>query len=174
MDRTSQTAQEHRDAGRGRGRGRKAFWVAVALSALFAVVWLTPTRAQRPHGPGGFFHGQRGDAHSLATLGAELREHAGLLAYAGLTERQVARIADAFDQRIAVFAELESGRAAIEGRVADAVAAENLDPTELAVTLGEARELAERTLDESFDLIAAVASELTPAQRADLVRHWRD
>lgn len=169
MDTTTQTAQGHRDA----GRGRKAFWVAVALGALIVVVWLTPTRAQRPHRDG-VFRGHGTTTHSLATLGTELREHAGLLARAGLTEPQVARIADAFDQRSAVFAELESARGTIERQMADALGAEHLDPGALAVSLGEARDLANRTLDESFDLIAEVAGELTPEQRADLVRHWRD
>ena len=170
MDTTTQTAQQHREA----GRGRKAFWVAIALGALVAVLWLTPTRAQRPHGGGGSFHGHQSTTHSLATLGSELREHASLLAYAGLTAPQVERIASVIDQRSAVFAELESGRGTLERRLAEAVAAENLDLAKLAVALGEAKDLADRSLDESFDLIAAVAGELTPEQRADLVRHWRD
>ncbi len=170
MDTTRTTTQEHRQA----GRGRKTFWVAMALGALIAIAWLTPTRAQRQHGPGAAFHDRGARAHSLATLGIELREHAGLLEYAGLTAPQVERIAGVIDQRSVVFAELESGRAAIERRVADAVAAENLDLAEFAAALSEARALADRSLDESFDLIAAVAGELTPAQRADLVRHWID
>lgn len=168
MDTTTQTAQQHRKA----GRGRKAFWVAIAFGGLVAAAWLTPMRAQRPHGSSAIFHGHRTTTHSLATLGSELREHERLLAYAGLAAPQVERIASVIDQRSAVFAELESGRGTLERRLADAVAAENLDLGELAVTLGEAKDLADRSLDESFDLIAAVAGELTPEQRADLVRHW--
>jgi hypothetical protein len=169
MDTTTQTTQQHREA----GRGRKAFWVAIAIGAVIAAVWLTPTRTQRPH-RGGVFRGHDTTAHSLATLGTELREHAGMLAYAGLTAPQVERLASVIDQRSAAFAELESGRAAIERRVADAMAAEGLDLGEVAVALGQAKDLADRALDESFDLIAEVAGELTPEQRADLVRHWRD
>ena len=71
-----------------------------------------------------------------------------------------------------MFADLESTRAAVEQRVADAVAAENLDVGEFAAALGDARALANQALDESFDLLAAVSGELTAAQRADLVRHW--
>ena len=170
MDTTRTTTQEHRQV----GRGRKAFWVAIALGALIAIAWLTPTRAHRQYGPDPGFHDRGTQAHSLATLGTALREHAGLLERAGLTAPQVERIADVIDQRGAVFADLESRRAAIEQRVADAVANENLGRAEFAAALGDARALANLALDESFDLAAAVAGELTPAQRADLVRHWID
>ena len=170
MDTTRTTTQAHRQG----GRGRKAFWVAIALGALIAIAWLTPTRAHRQYGPGAAFHERGARVHSLATLGIELREHAGLLERAGLTAPQVERIAEVIGQRSAVFADLESTRAAIEQRVADAVAAENLDVAEFAAALGDARALANQALDESFDLVAAVAGELTPAQRADLVRHWID
>ena len=168
MDTTRTTTREHRQV----GRGRKAFWVAIALGALIAIAWLTPTRAHRQYGPGPTFHDRGARAHSLATLGIELKEHAGLLEQVGLTAPQVERIAEVFDGRSALFADLESTRAAIEQRVADAVAAETLDVAELAVALGDARVLVNQALDESFDLLAAVAGELTAAQRADLVRHW--
>jgi hypothetical protein len=128
METTAETAKQHREA----GRGRKAFWVAMALATLIAVAWLTPTRAQRPHGGGASFHGHGPTTHSLATLGIELREHAGMLAYAGLTAPQVERLANAFDERSGVFAELESARGAIERRIADAVTAQNLDLGEIA------------------------------------------
>lgn len=168
MDTTTRTTRQHRNA----GRGRKAFWVAIALGGLVAAAWLTPIRAQRSHGPGAIFHGHRATTHSLATLGSELREHERLLTYAGLTAPQVERIASVIEQRSALFAELEAGRGTLEQRLADAVAAETVDLGELAVTLGEAKNLADRSLDELFDLIAAIAGELTPEQRADLVTHW--
>ena len=88
MDTTRTTTQAHRQA----GRGRKAFWVATALGALIAIAWLTPTRANRQYGPGAAFHERGAGVHSLATLGAELREHAGLLERAGLSAPQVERI----------------------------------------------------------------------------------
>ena len=170
MNTTRTTTQEHRQS----GRGRKAFWVTIALGVLIAIAWLAPTRAYRQYDPGAALHDRGARQHSLATLGTELKAHADLLERAGLAALQVERIADVFDQRSALFAELESERATVEQRVADAVAAENLDLIDFAAALGEARDLADRTLDESFDLVAAVAGELTPAQRADLVRHWID
>ena len=168
MDTTRTTTHEHRKV----GRGRKTFWVAIALGALIAIVCPTPARAHRQYGPGPAFHERGARVQSLATLGAELKEHAWLLEQAGLTAPQVERIAEIIDQRGAVFADLESTRAAVEHRLADAVAAENLDAAEFAAALGDARALANRALDESFDLVASVAGELTPAQRADLVGHW--
>lgn len=168
METTRSTTNEHRQV----GRGRKAFWVTIALGAVITIAWLTPIGAYHRYGSGGAFHDRGTRAHSLSTLGSELREHAGLLELAGLTSPQVARVADVIDQRSAAFAALELERTAIERRVADALAAEYLDLTELTAARGEAKALADRSLEESFDLVAAVASELTPAQRADLVRHW--
>jgi hypothetical protein len=170
MDTTRTTTDAHRKT----GRGRRAFWVAIALGVLIAIAWLAPTRAHQAQGRGWASHDRGAGTHSLATLGIELREHSGLLEQAGLSAQQVAQLGDIIDQRSAVFTDLESTRTVIEQRVANAIAAENLDVTELAAVLGDARGLADRALDESFDLIAAVAGELTPAQRADLLRDWLD
>jgi hypothetical protein len=164
MDTTRIVTREHRQA----GRGRRAFWVAVALGAVMAVGWASAAQAQREFASKA--HGRAG--RSIATFGAELRNHAGLLRLAGVAGPQVERIAALVDERSALFAEIEGQHTALKQRVADAVAAETLDMAEFADTLAEARTLANRTLDESFDLVAAVAGELTPAQRAELVRHW--
>jgi hypothetical protein len=168
MDTTRSTSQEHRRI----GRGRKTFWVVAALAAVSLAVWWMPGRDERHSSRRTSIREGRGGRLFQGDLAAELARHADMLAWTGLSAAQVERVAAIVDERAATFEELEAGRTGIQRRVAAAVAAGDLDANSLAALREDAKVLAGRTLDASFDLVSSVAVELTPAQRADVVRHW--
>lgn len=73
-----------------------------------------------------------------------------------------------------MFEELAAAQEALAERTAEALSADTVDPSALASVEEEAARLAADVVRESFSLIAAVAAELTPGQRAEIVRHWKE
>lgn len=171
MSTMQEKIRRHREA----GRGRKATWIAVGIAALLAAIWMAPTITG--HSQGERFGGlRRMRAHdrSLTELADELREHTRWAEFAGLSATQSEQIAELLDAKSPVFEDLDSQQAKLTERAANALAASDLDPTELTTLRTDMRRLADEAVDESFDLVVEAAELLTPQQRADLVGHWRD
>ena len=127
----------------------------------------------RPHPAVGIGATPGANIHS-PTSPAGWREHGFWLARAGFTTAQTERLAALLDQYGPEFEALESERSALTVRIAEVLSAPELDTTEVITLRDEAKQLAADVLDGSFDLITDVVQDLTPEQRADLIRHWEE
>ena len=171
MNGLTDTIQRHRRS----GRGRKATWLALGVTALIGVIWFaSPIAGREQTTPRGRHWGHARGEHSLTDLASGLREHGFWLARAGFTTAQTERLAALLDQYGPEFEALESERSALTVRIAEVLSAPELDTTEVITLRDEAKQLAADVLDGSFDLITDVVQDLTPEQRADLIRHWEE
>ena len=171
MSTPKDTIQRHRNA----GRGRKATWIALGTAGLLTVMWLAAPIAghgrttQRGH------HWRDGGLDgSLAELASELRDHGFWMVRAGFTPAQTERLVDSLEEGTPVFEALDSERAAVVERAADTLGAPVLDPAAIETLRADTQQLAATASDAIFGLMTDVAEDLTPDQRADLVRHWKE
>jgi hypothetical protein len=146
------------------------------LVLVATIVWLAPARAGRQdaHRHGDLRRGNDLVRGSLIEAAVELRRHADLLERAGLSEVQVERIAGIIDRSTPALEEFSTARDVLAGRAADALGGDTIDAEALASLEEEAARLAADVIHESFDLVMAVTAELTPEQRAQLIRKWRE
>ena len=169
MSTLKDTIEDHRTT----GRGRKATWIALGVAALAVVIWsgsrVTGQEQNTRHSR--LWGNPRGE-HTPIDLARELREHSFWLARAGFAPAHTERLAALLDQRSPVFEAFESERLALTSRIVEVLAAPELDTAEVVTLRDEAKQLAADVVDASVDLVIDVAQDLTPEQRADLIRHW--
>lgn len=161
---TDRTTQEHRQE----GRGRKVFWILVLVGATVALLGFL-------RGPGREHLGSRHGHRQLSELSPErLQQQLDHTAdRLDLTEQQVAELSRLLEGRLSALQALESDRHELVAEFAAALQSETLDPVRLQVLRGSALALAEQAVGQGVDLIGEAAQVLTPAQREELLRHWR-
>lgn len=148
-----------------RGRGRRAFWVIVLIGVAVALASYLPGCTGHPRHQRGF----------VMEDGPQ-RIHKGTgwaLTQVDATEEQrqeVATILQGLDPDVVRWQE---ERQALKARFIQALAAEQVNPNELATIKSAGVELADQALSRTVEVVLKVSDVLTPEQRQELVEKWR-
>ncbi len=149
--------QEHRE----RGRCRKAFWIIIGAALLIGVVFATwsPRQSQfsafRAHSADVDWNLER----VLDAIDASEEQRVGL-------QSTLERVRTKTQQLTLVERELRTGLLA-------ALEANELDSAEVSRLRTRAVRLSEAAIDTVLESTVEIWSALTPAQRADVLRHWK-
>lgn len=160
------------EQGRARGALRGFFWgliLAGIIAALVGNLSGCHGRERRAH-----FGGRDDAPRSAAELQEQWTDHAEWALWkVDATDEQEARVLAHVRALVPEAWRLQASREALRMELSSALEAESVDPAELERLRAKAMEQFEQVSRHFATAIADIAGELTPAQRRELMVHWK-
>ena len=155
---------------RPRGRGRLPFWIIVLIVGVWLLSSFVFGRSQGHwrHAKWSYAGLTSQDPHKEIKAGVQWA-----LSKVNATAEQRTQVNAILEGLVPEIEKAQHERQALQAQLLKAVAADQIDRAELEEVQAKTFNLTEKAFNQSFDTLLKISKVLTPEQRKELVKSWR-